>query len=249
MRHTAALLGLLIVSLGVAPSPASTTPPTIAHVVARPLCTALRVQALPVLAGLATNDELTKAARPILARYYNDRYVLESSRAQFDIAAMRDIATRMAHNLLLIDTVLATLPTPPPSGPASADDLKVAALRKQFNEVEDAQRATINVIGGLAETQSFTDLQNFSNPLAGAIGPESARTPAPTPADTDMSTMTSGTALGSNSMTPFLSALSARAAAVTTREEKVSESVLAAAKDCGAHSASPSPSSRPPASP
>jgi hypothetical protein len=247
VRHTAALLGLLIVSLGAAPSPAPTTPPTIAHVVARPLCTALRVQVRPVLAGLAINDELTKAAGPILARYYNDRYVLESSRAQFDIAAMRDIATRMAHNLLLIDTVLATLPAPPPS--ASADDLKVAALRKQFNDVEDAQRATINVIGGLAETQSFTDLQNFSNPLARAIGPESARTPAPTPADTDMSTMTSGTALDSNSMTPFLSTLSARAAAVTTREEKVSESVLAAARDCGAHSASPSPSSRPPASP
>ena len=120
----------------------------------------------PVLAGFAINDELTKAARPVLARYYNDRYVLESSRAQFDIAAMRDIATRMAHNLLLVDNVLATLPTPPPSSPASADDLKVAALRKQFNDVEDAQRATINVIGGLAETESFTDLQNFSNPQA-----------------------------------------------------------------------------------
>jgi hypothetical protein len=167
---------------------------------------------------------------------------------------MRDLAGRMAHNLLTIDNVLATLPTPAPGVSPSADDVKVAALRKQFNDVEDAQRASINIISGLAETEAMADLQNRPNGLGGADGPGGNPAPSPpdgyaglpmTPAQRagDPRMFTSGTAVGANSVSPYISALVATDTNVVRREETVSDSVLRAAKECGAQlPPTPSPS-------
>jgi hypothetical protein len=254
----AVVIAVLTLTLAAAPapSPAPTALPVIARVVSRPLCAMLRQQAGPAIAGLVLNDRLTQAAVPVLNRFYNDRYGIKSARAVFDVNAMRDISYRMAHNLETIDAVLATLPTPLPSASPNADDAKIAALRRQFNDVEDAQRNAINVISGLAETDAMNDLQSRGNGLNGADGP-SGKTPPPlpegfaglppTPAQAaDPRLLVSGIAGGSNAITPFVDALGARYSAVTQREEIVSESVLRATKECAGH---PEPVPSPSASP
>ena len=255
MRRATILICALAVSLGVVPAP-SPTPPIIARVTSRPLCSALRSQAGPAIAGLILNDKLTQSAVPVLNRFYNDR-ANKSARADFDITAMRDVASRMAHNIETIDAILATLPTPAPSAVPGADDVKVAAIRKQLNDVEDAQRGAINVISGLAETQAMADLQNRPNGLMGADGPTGAAAatplpdgwaglpPTPTNAN-DPRVLMQGNTVGANAETPYVQALGARAAIVTQREEVVSSTLLRAAKECGAQAnASASPSATP----
>jgi hypothetical protein len=255
-----------MVALQIVPPPLPTPGPPpaplkeIGHVVARPICTIVREQARAAIAGLLLNDQLTAYAQPLIARYYNDAYVLSSPAfgspsAQFDIIRLRETAYRMAHNLETVDAVLATVPTPAPSASPGNDARAVEQLRKQLNEVQRAQRDAINVVSGLAETEAMAEFQGRDNGLNGADGPGfPSRKPLPqgyaglplSPADaSDPRALQEGISVGSNAISPYVQALKLARSTISAREAVAAESILRLASSCGMVQPSPSPSASP----
>lgn len=257
---------LWIASTGIVPPPLPTqTPPplkVITHVVSTPLCTMLSEKARPAIAGLMLNDGLTDYAGPVIARYYRDMYAEHSAAADFDIIRLREVAVRMAHNLEVVDAILASVPKPDPKTVSTAAERQTEELRDKLNAVQNAQRGAINVVSGLAETEALSEFQSRANPLgAGADGdmhvskPSSAsgdaKLPqgwgglAPTAVDAgDPRLLVKDSLLGANATTPYIDSLSDERANVRLREATAADAILIMAKACGAQpspAASPSP--------
>ncbi len=253
----AALAMLAIGGLGIVPPPlpTQTSPPLtqIGHVVSTPFCTMLGEKARPAIAGLMLNDGLTDYAGPIIARYYRDRYENHSASANFDIIRLREVAMRMAHNLETVDAILATIPKPNPAAAPTNAQRQTEDLRDKLNAVQIAQRDSINVVGGLAETEAMSEFQSRPNPLgsalddagaggtrvgAGASGgmaklPQGWGGLAPGVADAgDPRALLEGTILGGNATTPYLDSLSDERTAVRRREATAANAILKMAQTC-----------------
>lgn len=255
---------LVLGGLGIVPPPLpdSTPPPLkeIGHVVSTPLCAMLGQKARPAIAGLMLNDGLTDYAGPVIARYYRDEYANDSTAADFDIVRLRDVATHIAHNLLTVDAILATVPKPTSPSPTAAERA-TEDLRAKLNAVQDAQRQTLNVVGGLAETEAMSEFQKRANPLQGAVDgdmgrggastnnvnlPEGWAGLAPTAVDNgDPRVLVKGMMLGANATTPYMDALSDSRVKVRQSEAIASDAILKMAASCNAPQPSPVPSAKP----
>lgn len=264
----AALAMLTLAGLGIVPPPlpTQTAPPLkeISHVVSSPLCSMLGEKARPAIAGLMLNDGLTDYVGPVIARYYRDMYAEHHSvAADFDIVRMREVAMRMAHNLEVVDAILASVPKPDPKAVPTNTQLQIEDLRDRLNAVQNAQRATINVVSGLAETEAMGEFQSRKDPLgdafsgdlpkggkpASAIGniaaPEGWAGLAPSAVDAgDPRLLVAGMMLGANATTPYLDALSDERAKVRAREGTAADAILQIAKACSVQP-SPIPSAKP----
>jgi len=249
------------------PLPTQTAPPLkeITHVVASPLCSTLNEKGRPAIAGLMLNDGLTDYVGPVIARYYRDMYANHSAAADFDIVRMREVAMRMAHNLEVVDAILASVPKPDPKAVPTSAQRQVEDLRDKLNAVQNAQRATINVVSGLAETEAMTEFESRKDPLgnavegdapkgaksANAIGNAGVRAPegwgglAPGAGDAgDPRLLMTGTLLGANATTPYLDSLADERASVRAKEGTAADAILQIAKACNVQP-SPAPSVKP----
>jgi len=263
-----AVLAMLMAGVGIVPPPLPTqTPPPlkeITHVVASPLCSMLSEKGRPAIAGLMLNDGLTDYVGPVIARYYRDMYADHSVAADFDIVRMREVAVRMAHNLEVVDAILASVPKPDPSAAPTNAQRQIEDLRDKLNAVQNAQRATINVVGGLAETEALGEFESRKDPLGNAADgdvPKGGGKPASASGDAkvpegwgglapsavdagDPRRLATGMMLGANAITPYLDALSDQRANVRRSEGVAADAILQIAKACGA-APSPAPSAKP----
>ena len=249
------------------PLPTQTAPPLkeISHVVSSPLCSMLGEKARPAIAGLMLNDGLTDYAGPVIARYYRDMYANHSAASDFDIVRMREVAMRMAHNLEVVDAILASVPKPDTKAVPTNAQRQIEDLRDKLNAVQNAQRATINVVSGLAETEALGEFESRRDPLgnavegdvpksptpANAIGNAGVKAPegwgglAPGAADAgDPRLLAAGSMLGANATTPYLDALSDERASVRAKEGTAADAILQIAKACNVQS-SPASSATP----
>ncbi len=268
----AALAMLTIGGLGIVPPPLPTqtsAPLTqIGHVVSTPFCTMLSEKARPAIAGLMLNDGLTDYAGPVIARYYRDQYESHSTAADFDIIRLREVAMRMAHNLETVDAILSTIPKPDRSAVPTNSQRQTEELRTELNAIQKAQRGSINVVSGLAETEAMNEFQSRANPLGAAVDDTGLSKPthstagasggmaplpqgwgglAPGPADAnDPRYLLKGTILGANATTPYLDSLSDERAEVRLREGTAADAILKMAQACNGQSVPlPSPSAKP----
>jgi hypothetical protein len=262
IREVLALLAMGGLGIVPPPLPEATAPPLkeIGHVVSTPFCAMLSEKARPAIAGLMLNDGLTDYAGPVIARYYRDEYANNSTAADFDIIRLRDVAMHIAHNLLTVDAILATVPKPTSATPTAAERA-TEDLRAKLNAVQDAQRETLNVVSGLAETEAMSEFQKRPNPLQGAVDGDMGQTGAstnnvhlpegwaglaPTAADNgDPRVLLKGMMLGANATTPYMDALSSSRSKVRLREGTASDAILKMAASCNPAQASPAPSSKP----
>jgi len=241
------------------PMPVATPLVEIGHVVATPFCTMLRDKARPAIAGLMLNDDLTDYVGPVIARYYRDAYADRSPAADFDIVRMRDVASRMAHNLSVVDVLIAAIPTPDPDAAPTNASRQTEELRAKLLAVRTAQNEEINVVSGLAETEAMAEFQSRKDPMGGIGAPDApgfggARQkvdpalpegwagirPGATDAG-DPRVLLEGTLLGANVDSSYLGALSVARAKVRRNEGGASTAILAMAAGCRAPQPSPSP--------
>lgn len=264
----AAMAMLTLGGLGIVPPPlpTQTAPPLkeISHVVASPLCSMLSEKGRPAIAGLMLNDGLTDYVGPVIARYYRDMYADHSVAADFDIVRMREVAVRMAHNLEVVDAILASVPKPDAKTAPSNAQRQIEDLRDKLNAVQNAQRATINVVSGLAETEALGEFESRKDPLGNAVEGDvpkgggkpasasgNAKVPegwgglAPTAVDAgDPRQLATGMMLGANAITPYLDSLSDERTGVRRAEGVAADAILQMAKACNAQP-SPAPSAKP----
>jgi len=267
IREAMAMLALGGLGIVPPPLPTQTAPPLkeISHVVSSPLCSMLGEKARPAIAGLMLNDGLTDYVGPVIARYYRDMYANHSAAADFDIVRMREVAMRMAHNLEVVDAILASVPKPDPKAVQTNGQRQIEDLRVKLNAVQNAQRATINVVSGLAETEALAEFESRQDPLgtassgdapkgakpANAIGNAGVKAPdgwgglAPDVTDAgDPRLLAQGLMLGANATTPYLDSLSDERASVRAKEGTAADAILTIAKACNVQP-SPAPSAKP----
>jgi hypothetical protein len=148
---------LTVTPVAAADSPASPLP-QIGTTRSRPLCTAVRQNIAPAVAGLMRVDARILAARKTLgelAHLTGDPQAnlkLEGDKAK-DLQRMRlaVLARGIAQDLSLVKGALATIPTPSPT--TSADDRLTGDLRAQLTLVASRQQDALNDVNGLVETE------------------------------------------------------------------------------------------------
>jgi hypothetical protein len=175
-----------------APSPDPTpTLKTIIRVHSSPLCSTLASAVFRAVTGLQINDKLIATSGPLLVgmgkELLPDSYAgkeFDKLQAQWgnapggvhntnpglelDNQRLLQITSEIAHNLAIIDEILAD-PDRFPSEAKTEDDKVDLLLKAQLQAIADQQRKNLNVLSGLADTFSMQDLIAKGDGTQGAI--------------------------------------------------------------------------------
>lgn len=167
---------LLVALVATGATPSSEPPKTIVHTKTSPFCTAMRENAGRAVAGLLLNDRLIAQGETTLDKISRDvrNAPMESSfgspfpaggavdsALMMDYTRLRDVAQRMAHNLEVVDALLADPRFD--ARPENADSGTLAKIKEQLLAVKRGQESALNEIGGLAETEETEQFMNQAN--------------------------------------------------------------------------------------
>ena len=144
------------------PAPVPPTLPEIGRVHSKGLCTTVRDSVAPIVLGLMKSDELVGAGHRAFLKIADDSRTDSSklgAAMQIDQLYLRKAADAMAHNLRIIDKLLADDKQFPKK--ATSDDDRIAQLLKeQIASVAAQQRKTLDIMNGALETEELGRMQN-----------------------------------------------------------------------------------------
>jgi hypothetical protein len=169
MRSRTLALGALVALALTAQTPGPATVPApalpeIGRVHSKGLCTTVRDSVAPMVLGLMKSDELVGAGHRAFLKMANDTRTDPSPTKaglalQMDQLYLRKAVDAMAHNLVIIDKLLADEKQFPKN--AATDDDRIAQLLKtQIAAVAAQQRKTLDVMNGALETEALGRMQN-----------------------------------------------------------------------------------------
>lgn len=187
-----------VLSLGAAPTP----PPTIYHIVTRPLCSQLHERIKPAIGMMLQNDTAIKKS-PDLFRKYNEGTLYGSdaggarngldgdpetgSNASQNIAllGMENLIRPIANNIIAIQTMLDSPQLRVGTG-RPEDDKRLHEMRERLLKALAAQNASLDIISGFVDTQQMADLQHAGEAYIASIGGSDLQhgrqaTPSPNP--------------------------------------------------------------------
>ncbi len=254
----------LFVPASPTPSPAPALP-EIGRVRSNVLCTTLRQNIAPAVAGLMKNDEIIGAGHRAFAKMSRDVGDNSSASIEIDKLYLEQIETRLVHNLKIIKQLLGD-EKHFPAVPNSDDERDALAMRNELTAVADSQRKALDLVSGTLETESLGQMQHdINNQMTSATGQESAPVGAPTsdPASfigsaglpeyapaTGIPTTSSklSTLGGHTAYDAVAAALEGTQATIAQREHVATAAVLNAVDDCKS-SVSPPPVPAPSSSP
>jgi hypothetical protein len=157
-----ALCALALTAQVPAPAPGPSTLPEIGRVHSKGLCTTVRDSVAPMVLGLMKSDELVGAGHRAFLKIADDSRTDSSKLGlamQVDQLYLRRAADAMAHNLRIIDKLLADDKQFPKK--AATDDERIAQLLKeQIASVAAQQRKTLDIMNGALETEELGRMQN-----------------------------------------------------------------------------------------
>jgi hypothetical protein len=145
-----------------APSPSPSTLPEIGRTHARGVCTTVRDAVAPMVAGLMKSDEVIGAGHRAFAKMGHDMISRNPDQMDLDRLYLARVAAAMAHNLGLIDKLLAD-ENRFPKHPKSDDERIAQTLAAQLRAVADQQRKALDLFNGVAETDAMGRMQNEFN--------------------------------------------------------------------------------------
>jgi hypothetical protein len=157
-----ALCALALTAQVPAPAQGPSTLPEIGRVHSKGLCTTVRDSVAPMVLGLMKSDELVGAGHRAFLKIADDSRTDSSKLGlamQVDQLYLRRAADAMAHNLRIIDKLLADDKQFPKK--AATDDERIAQLLKeQIASVAAQQRKTLDIMNGALETEELGRMQN-----------------------------------------------------------------------------------------
>jgi hypothetical protein len=255
-----------------APAPAPSTLPEIGRVHSKGLCTTVRDSVAPMVLGLMKSDELVGAGHRAFLKMADDTRTDPSPTKvglalQIDQLYMRKAVDAMAHNLVIIDKLLADDKQFPKK--ATTDDDRIALLLKeQIAAVAAQQRKTLDVMNGALETDALGRMQNdfgggstvmgatagtnapkgsLSSPERGPdpsgsfVGVAGLSMPENGSTTIDPRTLATGKTAGHTVWDRFARTVEAQQSAIAGAEQRLSPTVVAISIACRAELASPSP--------
>jgi hypothetical protein len=245
--------------------PATPTPapvlPEIGRVHSNALCTTLRQNIAPTIAGLMKNDEIISAGHRAFSKMSHDGAGTSSAAIDIDKLYLEQVETRLVHNLGVIDRLLSDQKRFP-DAPRSDDERDALVMRSQLQAVAASQHKALDLVSGTLETESLGQMEHemsdqmrnatglalpLPNPTAdpvsfiGAAGlPDYA--PAPSlPTEATKQSML----IGHSIYDQINTALEGTQSVTARRERVATSSVIGAVSDCraaGAPPSSPAPS-------
>ncbi|BDE05589.1 hypothetical protein WPS_08650 [Vulcanimicrobium alpinum] len=269
LKVTAA--GALVFVALTAQSPAPQTPaptlPEIGRVRSRGVCATVRDSVAPMVLGLMKSDELVGAGHRAFLKMADDQRTGSDNALQIDQLYLRRASLAMAHNLAVIDTLLADRKRFP-NTPKTDDDRIAQLLGEQIAAVAGQQRKTLDVMNGALDTDALGRMQNEFPAGLSATGPGSlpkgavvnaARgpdangdyigaagldMPSGTPTFDPRSYVASKT-LGRTVWDRLAGTLELQQHLIAAREQKLSPTVIAISVACREELASPAPAASP----
>ncbi|MBV8299265.1 MAG: hypothetical protein JO083_06965 [Candidatus Eremiobacteraeota bacterium] len=147
-----------------APQPAASALPIIGRTHSRGLCTTLRDNVAPMVLGMMKSDELVGAGHRALMKAGDDQRIAGRSgpRAALDLdeVYLRRTADAMAHNLGVIDKLLADEKRFPKRPPATDDERIAQQIKTQLQAVAAQQRAALNTLANALDQEDLGRMQN-----------------------------------------------------------------------------------------
>jgi hypothetical protein len=271
-----ALCALALTAQVPAPAPGPSTLPEIGRVHSKGLCTTVRDSVAPMVLGLMKSDELVGGGHRAFLKMADDTRTDPTGlglAVQVDQIYLRKTADAMAHNLRIIDKLLADEKQFPKK--ATTDDDRIAQLLKeQIAAVAAQQRKTLDVVNGALDTEDLGRMQNdfgSGSTVMGSVAPVSGETPkgamiAPSRgADAsgsfigvaglslpekgtttiDPRTLATGKTSGHTAWDRLARAVEVQQSAIAGAEQRLSPTVVAISIACREELASPAPSPRP----
>ena len=164
-----------------AAAPAATAPPTIIHLVTRPLCAELHKHIAPTVGMMLENDRVMKSSPKLFSDYNKDAlYGVDNSVSNssgpnggtvmqdsgtmnaaqnMTILKMENMVSPIANNIIAMQKMLDTPALMHGTGNPE-DDKKLAAIREKLLKAIADQSATLDIINGFVQTQQMGDLQH-----------------------------------------------------------------------------------------
>ena len=250
-----------------APQTSATTLPEIGRVRSRGLCATVRDNVAPMVLGLIKSDELVGAGHRAFLKMADDQRAGSDDALQIDQLYLRRATLAMAHNLALIDRLLADRKRFP-NAPKTDDDRIAQQLGAQIADVATQQRKALDAMNGALDTDALGRMQNEFPAGISATGPGSlpkgavvngARgpdangdyigaagldMPSGTPTFDPRSYAASKT-LGRTVWDRLAGTLELQQHLIAAREQKLSPTVIAISIACREELASPAPSPSP----
>jgi hypothetical protein len=249
--------------------PATPTPapvlPEIGRVRSNVLCTTLRQNIAPTIAGLMKNDELVGAGHRAFAKMAHDQAGSSSAAIDIDMLYLEQVETRLVHNLGVVDRLLGDEKRFP-AVPKNADERDALTLRAQLLGVADSQRKALDLVSGTLDTEALGQMQHeMSDQMKNATG-QAGPLPDPTsdpvsfigaaglPDSTPVSGLpttaskASSTLAGHTVYDAINAKLELTQSATAQREQVATAAVIAAVGECRTNvgaPASPSPNASP----
>jgi hypothetical protein len=163
--------------------PATPTPtplPEIGRVRSNALCTTLRVNIAPTIAGLMKNDELISAGHRAFAKMSHDQAGASGAAMNINLLYLEQVQTRLVHNLGVVDRLLSDQQRFPQT-PRNDDEKDAVTMRSQLEAVAASQRKALDLVSGTLETESLGQMQHEMNDqMRNATGDGAAPMPDPT---------------------------------------------------------------------
>jgi hypothetical protein len=251
-----------------APQPAASTLPIIGGTHARGLCTTVRDSVAPMVLGMMKSDELVGASHRALLKTADDSRTGSRAAVDLDQVYLRHAADAMAHNLGVIDKLLADEKRFPKKPPATDDERIAQQLKAQLQAVAERQRAALNTIANALDTEDLGRMQNdFPVGLQAITGdaspPKGALVNGERGPDVDgsfigvsglimpqketMPPLARGTSktLGHTVWDRLAAGVELHQTAIAGAEQKLTPTVVAISVACRAELSSPSPSPKP----
>ncbi len=186
---------------------AATPPPTIYHVVTRPLCGELHEHIAPAIGMMLQNDTTIKKS-PALFKQYNEARLYGSGPSttaggngndpvtrdpdggsnptqNMALQGMENLIRPIANNIIAIQTALDSPALRTGTG-RPEDDQRLQEIRDKLFKALAAQNASLDIISGFVDTQQMADLQHAGEAYISSISqPDTSgakiSTPAPNP--------------------------------------------------------------------
>lgn len=206
MRALCAVAAALVATAP-ALSATPTPPPTIYHVVTRPLCTELRAHIAPAIGMMLQNDTTIKKS-PDLFSHYNtsalygqdagtagissdgssgggstsgDAAATKTNASQnMALLGLENLIRPIANNIIAIETLLDTPALLHGTGQPD-DDKQLQAIRAQLLKALATQNASLDIISGFVDTQQMADLQHAGEAYISQISQPDVSTGGSTP--------------------------------------------------------------------
>jgi hypothetical protein len=252
-----------------APGPTATSLPEIGRTRSRGVCTTVRDSVAPMVLGLMKSDELVGAGHRAFLKMSDDTRRSGSEALDLDQLYLRKVTDAMAHNLIVIDKLLADEKRFPKK--AVTDDERVAQLLKeQIAAAAAQQRKTLDLMNGALETEALGRMQNEiaggalatsgggdpapkgallpnprgPDPAGSFIGVAGISMPSNTPA-LDARTLGKSKTAGHTIWDSLANAVAVQQHAIAAAEQKLSPTVVGISIACREELASPQPRASP----